>query len=537
MPSEAEQAIYDRLASAPSFHPASAELLLNDWTLEPGDVVTVRSGENNYSLPIYSLNMNWTGSNIDGSENSNTTRIAIEATGNEKREPLPELKRKQFEQDRASYGGFRAMEQELDEYAQHFTHEVEETNEYLSDTFKIIGVDLDNEGKPRKDAQGRYIWDDSGTGGEIWGHLNRSAWTQVIQNHIQDANGNILSIAQVLTNADGQALIQAINDQQTGTATVNANRVRIDGAVTIGDAFGISSGSLLVKPMAIFGSSGNLVTINNGKVSAETVQINSSGALTFGDGTGYGYRSINSATAGNLITGFGTVTEDNGQITIPYYTVGVPSGGGAAAGNINFNIAAMQYYIDGVAAAYQDAADRVSWPSASSGSSFNISAPGPTWNGETETGETITKKFALSSGNFDSNYISTVSLYMGHDEDGGTITDGVVAQIDVDASDVYTAGQSSVNALITDGNGNAVSGQHTLSNGGSVTLYPAKYINGSAYINQYAAVTIKAPTAQTYNKSVTLTYKGTVDGVYTYTTSTYVSGLSTGGRYTMHFNV
>lgn len=452
MPSEAEQAIYDRLASAPSFHPASAELLLNDWTLEPGDVVTVRSGANNYSLPIYSLNMNWTGSNIDGSENSNTTRIAIEATGNEKREPLPELKRKQFEQDRASYGGFRAMGQELDEYAQHFTHEVEETNEYLSDTFKIIGVDLDDEGKPKKDAQGRYIWDDSGTGGEIWGHLNRSAWTQVIQNHIQDANGNILSIAQVLTSADGQALIQAINDQQTGTATVNANRVRIDGAVTIGDAFGISSGSLLVKPMAIFGSSGNLVTINNGKVSAETVQINSSGALTFGDGTGYGYRSINSSTAGNLITGFGTVTEDNGQITIPYYTVGVPSGGGAAAGNINFNIAAMQYYIDGVAAAYQN-------------------------------------------------------------------------------------GQDSVSALIVDGNNNSVSGERTLSSGGSITLYPARYINNVSYPNTQAAVRVKAPSAQTYNKSVTLTYKGTVDGVYTYTTSTYVSGLSTGGRYTMHFNV
>lgn len=444
MPSEAEQAIYDRLASAPSFHPASAELLLNDWTLEPGDVVTVRSGANNYSLPIYSLNMNWTGSNIDGSENSNTTRIAIEATGNEKREPLPELKRKQFEQDRASYGGFRTMEQELDEYAQHFTHEVEETNEYLSDTFKIIGVDLDDEGKPRKDAQGRYIWDDSGTGGEIWGHLNRSAWTQVIQNHIQDANGNILSIAQVLTSADGQALIQAINDQQTGTATVNANRVRIDGAVTIGDAFGISSGSLLVKPMAIFGSSGNLVTINNGKVSAETVQINSSGALTFGDGTGYGYRTINSATAGNLITGFGTVTENNGQISIPYYTVGVPSGGGAAAGNINFNIAAMQYFIDSVAAEYQAAVDLVQWPSTpGSSGNFQVKAPGPVDGNGDHTQQH--RYFYLNIPSAWGSASEDIVIEMKRNSGGSAVSDGIVARasFDISTTEYFTASMNS----------------------------------------------------------------------------------------------
>lgn len=484
MPSEAEQAIYSRLASAPSFHPASAELLLNDWTLEPGDVVTVRSGANNYSLPIYSLNMNWTGSNIDGSENSNTTRIAIEATGNEKREPLPELKRKQFEQDRASYGGFRAMEQELDEYAQHFTREVEETNEYLSDTFKIIGVDLDDEGKPRKDSQGRYIWDDSGTGGEIWGHLNRSAWTQVIQNHIQDANGNILSIAQVLTSADGQALIQAINDQQTGTATVNANRVRIDGAVTIGDAFGISSGSLLVKPMAIFGSSGNLVTINNGKVSADTVQINSSGALTFGDGTGYGYRTINSATAGNLITGFGTVTENNGQITIPYYTVGVPSGGGSAAGNINFNIAATQYYIDHVAAAYGNAVGRVVWPNTPrSQSSFSATAPTNPWNASTETGTTESRIFALSNdGQFDdTTHITTVNLEMSHSAGGQTVLDGVVATIAIDASAVYTAGQEAA----------PIQGQVTktyTSNGWKSVIYPDEGYSGISSVQIHVDV-------------------------------------------------
>ena len=43
MPDTAEQIIYNRLAAAPTFHPASVSLFLPDWGLEPGDVVTVNS--------------------------------------------------------------------------------------------------------------------------------------------------------------------------------------------------------------------------------------------------------------------------------------------------------------------------------------------------------------------------------------------------------------------------------------------------------------------------------------------------------------
>ena len=154
-----------------------------------------------------------------------------------------------------------------------------------------------------------------------------------------------------------QAIVDGINGSQID---INADRIALNGSTSIADVMEISSGGgLLVKRIAIFGNSGNLVTINNGKVSAETVQINSSGALTFGDGTGYGYRSINATTAGNLVTGFGQSSESGGQITIPYYTVGIPAGSGASAGSINFNIAATQYYIDGVAAAETAGQDSV----------------------------------------------------------------------------------------------------------------------------------------------------------------------------------
>ena len=93
MANEAENAIYNRLASAPSFHPANADLLTRDWMLEPGDVVTVLSGEESYQVPIYSMNLEWRGD----------SKVSIESTGNQKREPLPALRRKQYGGGSATY--------------------------------------------------------------------------------------------------------------------------------------------------------------------------------------------------------------------------------------------------------------------------------------------------------------------------------------------------------------------------------------------------------------------------------------------------
>lgn len=241
MPNTAEQAIYNRLASAPTFHPASAKLLPTDWTLEPGDVVTVKSGETSYSVPVYSMDLTWNANSQNGTCESATTRISVESTGGQTREPLPELQRKQFEQDRNAYTNFKAQKQEIDE---HWQHVVEVTDQGMEDCFGVIGVKLDAQHKPIKDAQGNYVWaGPNDSPAEIWGHLHRNAWTHVIQNHIQDEHGNILSIGQVLTSADGQALITAINDQRTGTATINANRIKLQAtdSITLDAVMGIEA--------------------------------------------------------------------------------------------------------------------------------------------------------------------------------------------------------------------------------------------------------------------------------------------------------
>ena len=109
MPTSAEQAIYNRLASAPTFHPASAKLLPTDWTLEPGDVVTVKSGETSYAVPVYSMDLTWNANSQNGTCESATTRISVESTGGQTREPLSELKRQQYDQDKNTYSQGRRL--------------------------------------------------------------------------------------------------------------------------------------------------------------------------------------------------------------------------------------------------------------------------------------------------------------------------------------------------------------------------------------------------------------------------------------------
>ena len=103
MANEAETAIYTRLAAAPLFHPASADLFASDWTLEPGDVVTVSSGEDDYSVPVFSMNLKWTGD----------SKVEIASSGNQKREPLPALRRKQYSGSNAAYRQEKAYYAEL----------------------------------------------------------------------------------------------------------------------------------------------------------------------------------------------------------------------------------------------------------------------------------------------------------------------------------------------------------------------------------------------------------------------------------------
>ena len=47
-----ESKIFRKLADALTFHPAGAKLFMPDWALEPGDIVTVSSDNEDYAVPL-----------------------------------------------------------------------------------------------------------------------------------------------------------------------------------------------------------------------------------------------------------------------------------------------------------------------------------------------------------------------------------------------------------------------------------------------------------------------------------------------------
>lgn len=84
--------IYNRLLSAPTFHPASADLF-TDWNMQAGDVVTVKSDSDSYQVPIYNMKLKWTGA----------PKVEVESTGNPEREPLPAIKRREYSANSSNY--------------------------------------------------------------------------------------------------------------------------------------------------------------------------------------------------------------------------------------------------------------------------------------------------------------------------------------------------------------------------------------------------------------------------------------------------
>lgn len=90
--------IYNRLAAAPTFHPAGADLF-TDWNLQSGDVVTVKSGNESYNVPIYNMRLHWAGD----------SKIEVESTGNPEREPLPAIKRREYASGSSTYSGMKSL--------------------------------------------------------------------------------------------------------------------------------------------------------------------------------------------------------------------------------------------------------------------------------------------------------------------------------------------------------------------------------------------------------------------------------------------
>jgi len=89
---EALEAIYGRLASAPTFHPANADLF-TDWTVQGGDILTVHTNNVPHFVPVYSMQMKWTGK----------PKVTVQSTGDEEMPSIETLAQQKSSTRGSSY--------------------------------------------------------------------------------------------------------------------------------------------------------------------------------------------------------------------------------------------------------------------------------------------------------------------------------------------------------------------------------------------------------------------------------------------------
>lgn len=77
--------ILSALGELGTFAPVAADTFA-DWTMQAGDVVTIKSGDDAYKTPLYTMNMTWKGS----------SRVTMESTGDEKPQPIPVFERRRY---------------------------------------------------------------------------------------------------------------------------------------------------------------------------------------------------------------------------------------------------------------------------------------------------------------------------------------------------------------------------------------------------------------------------------------------------------
>ena len=77
--------IYERLNSAPEYHPLDADTFA-DWSMEAGDMVTVTRDGNSYQSPVHQSSMTW----------KKGQQITLSSTGNQERDGIARMSQKKY---------------------------------------------------------------------------------------------------------------------------------------------------------------------------------------------------------------------------------------------------------------------------------------------------------------------------------------------------------------------------------------------------------------------------------------------------------
>lgn len=363
------QDIYNKLRTAPQYHPASAELF-DDMTIEAGDVISVQSDSEHYSLPVFAQHLVWNGAAM----------VTVQSQGEQERKPLPALQRRLFAGGRGSYKKQKdvetlfkrfnmyvtdtdelfsrlATESEWDELSQtaHVTawSQITQTARELTTVVEKTGID----GLAAGETLHSEIVQQAGsistlvrkTGINSMGQ-NENLYSMVTQN------------AEEITQKVAKGSVISTINQSAEAVTIQASKINLEGYVTASqlsavqaDITNLTTGTTVATYLrgytgrfdtleGLFG--GHYYQLKQGSMNVCS-GVGSSGVIMIGSNTNVSldhYHNISASESGGVVT----------------LTLGKAR---STAGSANFNIADTQFYKDGVSAARNGVTLSGSWGS------------------------------------------------------------------------------------------------------------------------------------------------------------------------------
>lgn len=237
---------------------------------------------------------------------------------------LPKFSEKLAQAQRSGGGAGRRSKENEEKIKQFETYEVK-TDEMIGMVAHAMGVVLDGGGYPVTDPQtGKLVYDQN-SAAEIFTHLILSYNRAQLVSAINDGTGAQVSGSKVDLSAQGNVLIQAINQTGGSSIKLSADVITLDGATVARSLEGqyIEVENLVAEEVDVGGS-----------VVAEYVQADE--------------LVLNGVDVGTAVDSIGPATVDSqtGGVTIPWTMLN-----GTQGTPINFNIADTVYFQQQVSAA------------------------------------------------------------------------------------------------------------------------------------------------------------------------------------------
>lgn len=314
------QPIYERLNSAPRYHPIEAETFA-DWSMEAGDIVTITRDGQSYESPVQTSVVKW----------RKGQQVSVSSGGNQQRDAVSKVSQNKY--SRASGGaGLRnsrhlggSIEASYNELAAGLVVTASGIYTYAINQYTGLSSGLTQTASALTAfVNSRY--DEMTAGLEITSSsisqyvedrygdmragldITSSSLHAYVRSRYEDMQAGLAltssSAALYVQNRTTRAqIIARINGEGHSEALIEAENVAITGNTTLSGTMEITDGALYVKKNMTIGTggAGHMVTINNGWINAPNIQVNSGGSLTLvGTGTGE-YYTLSASSIQNYI--------------------------------------------------------------------------------------------------------------------------------------------------------------------------------------------------------------------------------------------